>query len=348
MSKTRIVVLVGLVCLCVHLAYAFRSVLFLGEQFAFRDAAHYYYPLHERVEREWRSGRVPLWSPEENGGSPLLANPTAAVLYPAKIVFAVCSQAWASRLYVVAHVGLAFAAMLVLSRRLEIGWAGALLSSTGYAFSGPVLSQYANVIYLVGAAWLPFGLSASDQLLRLKRPMGILELAIALAMLLLGGDPESACLLILAALLYALVVFFYEHRTGSAHRPGSSFWGCAVGGLVLLAWVFFVLGLASRVPESPRWFRRFIGVGPFGRGSKFGFPFIDSHLFLAWTGGLFALLIFVRGLKAKRALFASVLFVFSALALALGLSAAQTLPVLEYSAKTILRLDRRSKRDLQL
>ena len=51
-----------------------------GEQFDYRDAAHFYYPLYQRVQTEWEVGRWPLWEPEENAGIPLLGNPTAAVL----------------------------------------------------------------------------------------------------------------------------------------------------------------------------------------------------------------------------------------------------------------------------
>ena len=63
-------------------------VFFQGQQFGFRDAAHYYYPLYQRVQQEWDAGRVPLWELEENAGMPLLGNPTAAVFYPRKLVFA--------------------------------------------------------------------------------------------------------------------------------------------------------------------------------------------------------------------------------------------------------------------
>ena len=34
---------------------------------------------------------------------PLLGNPTAAVLYPGKLVFAILPYAWGARTYVVAH-----------------------------------------------------------------------------------------------------------------------------------------------------------------------------------------------------------------------------------------------------
>ena len=48
-------------------------------------------------------GRWPLWEPEENAGMPLLGNPTAAVLYPGKLIYAVLPYAWGARVYIVAH-----------------------------------------------------------------------------------------------------------------------------------------------------------------------------------------------------------------------------------------------------
>ena len=85
------------------LLYCYRMVLFAGEQFAFRDAIHFYYPLYLRVQQEWEAGRWPLWDPGQNGGIPLLGYPMAAVLYPGKIVYALMPFPWAHRLYVIAH-----------------------------------------------------------------------------------------------------------------------------------------------------------------------------------------------------------------------------------------------------
>ena len=55
---------------------------------------------------------------------PLLGNPTAAVLYPGKLVFAVLPYAWGARIYIVMHTALAFVAMLVLLRSWGISWSG--------------------------------------------------------------------------------------------------------------------------------------------------------------------------------------------------------------------------------
>src|SRR3954464_5516649 len=108
--------LVGLACVLALSFACYRAVLFEGGQFAYRDAAHYYYPLYLRVQQEWDAGRWPLWEPARNGGMPLLGDPTAAVLYPGKVIYAPLPYAWGARLYVVAHTALAFLGMLALAR----------------------------------------------------------------------------------------------------------------------------------------------------------------------------------------------------------------------------------------
>ncbi len=75
-------------CLAATAASCFGGALLRGRQFGYRDTVHYYYPLHLLIQREWSAGRVPLWEPEENAGMPLVGNPTAAVLYPGKVIYA--------------------------------------------------------------------------------------------------------------------------------------------------------------------------------------------------------------------------------------------------------------------
>src|SRR5262249_36730318 len=111
---------IGLVLasVAVPLLAVFSPVLFRDRQFAFQDAGHYYYPLLLRVQQEWAAGRWPLWAPEASAGTPLLGNPTAAVLYPGKLIFWLLPYRWAVRAYTVGHVALAFGAMTALLR----GW----------------------------------------------------------------------------------------------------------------------------------------------------------------------------------------------------------------------------------
>ena len=74
------------------------------------DASFFYYPLYRRVQQEWAAGRWPLWDPGQNGGTPLLGNPVAAVLYPGKVIYALFPYAWGARLYVIAHTIIALSA----------------------------------------------------------------------------------------------------------------------------------------------------------------------------------------------------------------------------------------------
>src|SRR5438874_1054214 len=57
--------IVGLGCVGALLIACYGAVLVRDQQFAYRDAAHFYYPLYLRVQQEWAAGRVPLWEPEE-------------------------------------------------------------------------------------------------------------------------------------------------------------------------------------------------------------------------------------------------------------------------------------------
>ena len=148
-----------LLCLATLVAAFFGSLLVADRQFALGDIADFYYPLYQRVQEEWQAGRIPLWEMEENAGMPLLGNPSAAVLYPGKVVYGLFPYPWAARLYVIGHVLLAFAGQWLLLRSWGVGPAGRALGGLAYAFGAPVVFQYSNIIFLVGAAG-PRGVSA--------------------------------------------------------------------------------------------------------------------------------------------------------------------------------------------
>ncbi len=221
----------------------YRSALFQGGQFAYRDAGHFYYPLYQKVEQEWDSGRWPLWSLEENAGMPLLGNPTAAVLYPGKLIYRMLPYAWGARVYTTFHTLLAFGAMMLLARHLGLSWVGTSIASLSYAFGAPILFQYCNIIFLVGAAWNPLGILAIDAWLRLGRRSGLPVLALVLAMQVLGGDPESAYLLGLCAFGYALAL----RRSAARLKPGRHALTYFLIGIGL--WIGLTIAAGSVLPD---------------------------------------------------------------------------------------------------
>ena len=306
----------SLACLTAFVVAFYGGVLFGGRQFAFRDSAHFYYPLYGRVQQEWSAGRLPLWEPGENGGTPMLGSPMAAVLYPGKIIFALVPYAWGVRLYTVGHEVLAFWAMVVLMRAWGVSGTGAILAGSSYAFGGVVLSDDFNIIYLVGAAWLPFGFRAVDGWLRMGRRSALLELALVLAMQVLGGDPESAYFTVLCAAGYALGLA----RSGGGSdggspargRPGS--WGL---GLVVVAigWIWAGPALVPRI---------------YGTGGRTGQLVVATTWVLAGV----AYVASRRGGHRAR-LAAMFLGLTIAATLALLLAAVQVLPVLEHLAASM-------------
>ena len=308
----------GLACLAVLILACFGPVLLGGQQFAYRDGAHFYYPLYERVQREWREGRIPLWEMEENAGMPLLANPAAAVLYPGKLIYAVFPYPWAARLYVVAHVLLAFAGMRALLRHWEVTPAGAAIGGLAYAFGGPVLFQYCNIIFLVGAAWMPWGFRAADRMVRQGRRRALPELAVVLALQVLGGDPEAAYLTAVCAAGYALWVT----RGGGSGAGRGRAW--IVGMVLPIVWIAAVLAVAHL---------RLRGAVGFGGKVSQGlvvavWALVGATFAWRWRRR--------RGVPpAGRAL----LTVAAASALALVLAAVQLVPTIEFTALSIRAQD---------
>jgi hypothetical protein len=310
---------------------------FLGNrQFAFRDSAHYYYPLYQRVQQEWEAGRWPLWAPEINGGSPLLADPTAAVLYPGKLVFAVLPYSWALRAYVVAHVILAYATMRAAARNWGISPVGSALAAQAYAFGAPILFQYSNVVFLVGAAWAPLAFRGADRWVRQDRRGGIGELALALALQFLGGDAEAAYLSAVCAAGYAAGLNVVRAPRGLA---APAVLGLAASGIIYMVLLFLAsLEARSRAP---------------GHGATLGWPGILRHAvqLVVWVGVGFVLLaplrFWTRGSEGRST--AAIRFGGLALAVALALliSGAQLVPALEYAAHSLRGASIRSGQSLR-
>jgi hypothetical protein len=334
--RHHVVFVVILVCFATLFLLCYAPALFLDRQFGYRDAGHYYYPLYQRVQREWEAWRVPLWEPEENSGMPLLGNPTAAVLYPGKVIYALLPYPWAARLYVVGHTVLAFAAMLVLMRSWQTSWVGSGLSALAYAFGAPILFQYCNVIYLIGAAWLPLGVHAVDRWVRLGRRWAVLELAVVLAMLTLGGDPQSAYFVGLAAGGYSLGLVWNRARRNSEHarltsdpplrRPGLWRWVLLVG-IGLVVWAVATVALACWLPRvreagtpTPpfRWMVRLPLAVSLAWGMA-GLVFLNHWRRRGWRLPLGVMWL---GLAVSAVL-------------ALALSAAQFVPVVEFTQRTV-------------
>ena len=191
------------------------ATLFGSQRLAFRDVGHFYTPLYgyvaERTQAEW----IPLWNPRCQTGMPLLGETTTAVLYPVRYALGSMAMtperqiAW----YVTLHLILASFFARFAAGRAGAGRAGRFIAGLVYPLSGSVFFLFTNPPFLVGAAWLPWMLSV------LIHPHGnrpltrITWLAIGLAMMVLGGDPQTALHLVMIGTVVILVRMLHRQVT---------------------------------------------------------------------------------------------------------------------------------------
>ncbi len=243
-----------LLAILIPLVWSFGSTFTGARLFAYRDTASFYYPLYAWTSRCWSRGEVPLWNPQENIGTPVAAEATSAVFYPGQLMFALpLPYPLKFNLYVLGHLLLATLGAFLLARHLltqtvpagrirlanegntrdpsaadqertkrittrQIRLLAAGLGGISYAFSGAVLFQYCNVVFLVGAAWLPFALLAGARMLTSRHMAWALVLGALLALMVLGGDPQMAYH---TGLIVALLAWLQYRATARSPAPSS-------------------------------------------------------------------------------------------------------------------------------
>ena len=234
--------------------WLFGPSLATHQTVAFRDAAHFHYPTFHWATQQWRQGQVPLWNHQENLGSPTMSDLSSSLFYPGKLIFQLPLPyprlySW----YIALHVLLAaYGTYRLASYWQTSNWAS-LLAAISYAFSGSLLSQHANVIYLVSASWIPFALQSMDQMLVGRNWKSALGLAWFLGLMTLGGDPQSAYHGGLIAGLYALVL---TRKGCTASGPVNIRWYEHRFALLLLAGCITFLLTAIQVLPSIQWTRQ--------------------------------------------------------------------------------------------
>ncbi|MCH2180623.1 MAG: hypothetical protein MK108_01335 [Mariniblastus sp.] len=226
-----------------------------GEYVAgFRDSVYLYYPLFKFIDMEWASGGIPLYNLYDGGGQPLLADGSSSIFYPGKLVFFFRFLSFPTRYgwYLSLHVLLAAATAYHLARTLRCNRLGGTTAAISYAFGGSVLFQVNNVIYLVGAAWLPLALTCIWMMF--CRPGWKWPLAggAVCALMLLGGDPQMVYNVGLIAAATLVVTSFAQvrrfGRRGEAGQP-LAWIGAKTVRLLLLVVVTSVLSAIQLLPS---------------------------------------------------------------------------------------------------
>ena len=145
----------------------FRSAVFGGQVLFARDIALVWHPQVSSILKSVGAGSWPLWDPYRGFGQPLLADPSAMLLYPLTWLNLVIPPGGFYTLFVVFHVTASAWGTYALLRRFEVSRAGALVGAAVWAANGPFLSLGSLWHHLAGAAWMPWVfLAAEDAIAR--------------------------------------------------------------------------------------------------------------------------------------------------------------------------------------
>jgi hypothetical protein len=162
--------------------------LALGRSFWLRDLLEFTYPLKAYLIERMRAGELALWNPRLGLGRPFAGVVQPGVFYPLDVVLLVARYPRGVDLFFALHAfiaGLGMRAWL-RARGPAVDETAATFGGALYALSGYLVSVLVgNGTYAVGAAWLPWALSS---------PLSPVRIAVPMALMVLGGDPEAAWL----------------------------------------------------------------------------------------------------------------------------------------------------------
>ena len=184
----------------------FAAVLVGIDRLAFRDVGHFYTPLYDYIGHRTRGEWLPLWNSLDQTGIPLVGETTTAVFYPVRwILFLLpiktdAAVGW----YVVFHLILAAITTRYAARRTGASEITATIAGLSYSLSGSVLVLYTNPPFLVGAAWLPLLMSTLIQRGNMPQANRVLVAGAVMAMMILGGDPQTVANVVIVAFVVAL------------------------------------------------------------------------------------------------------------------------------------------------
>jgi hypothetical protein len=207
--------------------------------FILRDVMTTHLPLKAFGAAELAAGRIPAINPLWATGQPYRGNPNALPFYPGNLLYLALPFWSAFGIHYVGHWLLAFFGMCRLGRELGQSRQAALVAALAYAGSGYVLTTLTFMNLLTVAAWAPWALAG---LARGGR-RGTLLAGIACGLMLLGGEPISAALVIPAMAVVAVGAHGWRSGLGTA---------AAAGGVGLLVALPQLVATARVLPFSVR------------------------------------------------------------------------------------------------
>lgn len=181
-----------------------RPAIFGGRVLFVRDIITVWYPQVESFVRCLAAGSWPLWDVYRGFGQPLLADPSAQVLYPLTWLNLLIPPWHYYTLFAALHLFASGFGTCLLARRWGCSAAAAFLAGAVWSLSGPLLSLVSVWHHLAGAAWIPWVFLAADVALASGRTSHAVAWGAVWALQVLAGSADMVAITCLAVLGLAL------------------------------------------------------------------------------------------------------------------------------------------------
>jgi len=160
----------------------------------FRDLYQEFYPMKVFLAEHLRRGQVPLWNPTEFMGMPFVAELATACFYPGNVLFLLLSPVEGFRYQILLHYPLAGLGLYFFLRDLRLRPAAAAVGAMSFAFSGYLVAQHANLIYLISPCYFPWALLCFRRALIQASLAWSLAAGLSVALPFLAGEPQGAAI----------------------------------------------------------------------------------------------------------------------------------------------------------
>src|SRR5215831_10390869 len=193
------------VALFVPLAWPFVT----GRVFVFDDLYNFHLPLRSLYADALGAGHLLLWTPAVYGGVYLHGEGQLGMLHPLHLaLYGLLPLQAAFNLELLANYVMAYAGMVWLLSRLELGPSARLIGAMLFAFSGFQLLHHHHLNLVAVTAHLPWLLACEDALITADRArrwaIGFAGVALVVASEVLLGFPQAVWWNVLAASAFAM------------------------------------------------------------------------------------------------------------------------------------------------
>jgi hypothetical protein len=182
----------------------FRDVLLGLNTFAVRDFGIFSYPVAFFQRQCFWQGQLPWWNPLSCCGLPFLAQFNTLALYPPALIYLLLPLTWSLPFFCLLHLFLGGLGTYFLAARWTGSRAGAALAGVVFAFNGLTLNFLMWPSHMATFAWMPWVILLTEAGWK-AGGRKLVPAALAAALQLLAGGPESIVFTWLLLLALALV-----------------------------------------------------------------------------------------------------------------------------------------------